>query len=132
MGGTNPLQYWEVWYPQAAATGLLIARGLMDTADMIILHAPPPVLTVSITEENGSRLAYGEKLEATDETPMCRLTRHGERITRADIWPTAQDYGSLVLLPGGEVGVLQYWWNSDDRQEWRWRVEFYNSLRSDS
>jgi hypothetical protein len=132
MGGTNPLQYWEVWYPKAAATGVLIARGLIDPADTIILHAAPPVLTVSITEENGSRLAFGENLEATDDTPMCRLTRQGERITRADIWPTEQDYGNLVLLPGGEVGVLQHWWNAEDHQEWRWRVEFYNSLHSES
>lgn len=47
--------------------------------------------------------------------------RHGE-----DGWPTDADLGRLVILPGGEAGILQAWWNADDRSEWRWSVEFYN------
>jgi hypothetical protein len=34
-----------------------------------------------------------------------------------------------VILPGGEVGILKAWWNAEDRKEWRWHVELYNSLR---
>jgi hypothetical protein len=36
----------------------------------------------------------------------------------------------VVLLPGGEAGILKSWWNADDRKEWRWDVEFYNQIRS--
>ncbi len=60
---------------------------------------------------------------------MCRLRRVDGRIVREDVWPTQSDLGSLVLLPGGEVGVLKKWWHAADRQSWRWQVEFYNNLR---
>jgi hypothetical protein len=45
---------------------------------------------------------------------------------REDRWPTEADLGSLVILPGGEVGTLVEWWNAPEGNEWRWRVEFYN------
>lgn len=123
------LQYWEVWYPRAAATGVLIARGAMDPTDTLILHSAPDVVTVEVSGSSGGRLAYGADLERTQQSPMCRLRRNGASITREDIWPAAEDIGSLVILPGGEVGVLKSWWNAEDRMEWRWEVEFYNSRR---
>jgi hypothetical protein len=45
------------------------------------------------------------------------------------VWPDQSLVGATVLLPGGEAGVLKSWWNADDRMEWRWEVEFYNSIR---
>jgi hypothetical protein len=54
------------------------------------------------------------------------LTLDGEHITREDLWPTQNNIGQLVILPGGEVGKLISWWNADDGSEWRWQVEFYN------
>ena len=36
------LQYWSVWYPKAASTGLLLARGLMDPTEQLLVHAAPP------------------------------------------------------------------------------------------
>jgi hypothetical protein len=47
-------------------------------------------------------------------------------VQREDIWPRPTDLGSIVLLPGGEAGVLKAWWHADDHSEWRWQVEFYN------
>ena len=41
-------------------------------------------------------------------------------------WPHDGDLGALVLLPGGEAGTLQAWWNAADGSEWRWQVELYN------
>ena len=130
MVADKELQYWEVWYPKAGATGTLIGRGLVDATQEIILHSAPDVLTVEVSDRQGYRLAYGKDLERTLESPMCRLRREGQRVIRQDIWPTEADYGSLVLLPGGEVGVLKSWWNADDKKEWRWQLEFYNSNRS--
>ena len=48
------------------------------------------------------------------------------RTTPASLMPTSNDLGSLIILPGGEVGTLLEWWNAEDGTEWRWRVEFYN------
>ncbi|MDQ4079048.1 MAG: hypothetical protein M3220_22745 [Chloroflexota bacterium] len=125
------LQYWSVWYSKAAATGLLMARGLIETADEILFHAAPRFLTVEVMDEMGSRLAYGKDLEQTTDSPICRLSREGERIVREDIWPTEEDLGTIVLLPGGEAGQLKSWWNAEDQKEWRWQVEFYNTVRKE-
>jgi hypothetical protein len=128
MAENESLQYWSVWYPKAAATGLLLGRGLIDPTETLLVHAVPEYITVEVTDEEGQRLAFGKDLEQTDDTPICRLRREGERITREDIWPSEEDYGTLVLLPGGEVGTLEKWWNADDKKAWRWQVSFFNEI----
>jgi hypothetical protein len=117
---------WDIWYPKAAATGISFARGRIDGADVMLVHAAPPILTVTVRGDDGRVLAQGKDLQATDDTPMTRLTRHGNRIEREDIWPGESDLGRLVLLPGGEVGTLKQWWHADDHSEWRWQIELYN------
>ena len=126
MAGQKHLQYWDIWYPDSGATGLPFARGHLEETDKLLVHSPPPSLTVEIRDENGQRLAYSHDLAQTKKLPMAFLTRRGDQITREDRWPTQSDLGQLVLLPGGEVGVLKQWWNAEDESEWRWQVEFYN------
>jgi hypothetical protein len=126
MTKDKPLQLWDLWYPQAGATGMSFARGRLAATNTLIVHAPPPSLTVEIRSENGSRLAYGKDLPQTADRPMARLTRRGKRIVRHDLWPTQKDIGQVVILPGGEVGILIQWWNAEDGSEWRWQIEFYN------
>ena len=123
------LEYWTLWYPQAAATGLLLGRGLVEPTPHMLVHAAPETLTVEVSDEAGRRLAYGADLPRTLASPMCRLWRDGERVLRQDLWPAPADLGSLVLLPGGEVGVLKAWWHAPDHKEWRWQLELYNKLR---
>jgi hypothetical protein len=125
----DALEYWEVWDPRSAATGVLIARGQINHTDSVVLHSAPDVATVEISDVHGVRLAYGADLERREQTPMCRFRRQGSSITREDIWPQQEDLGSVVLLPGGEAGILRSWFHADDRKEWRWQVEFYNSRR---
>jgi hypothetical protein len=120
------LQLWDLWFPQAGATGVSFARGRLDTTNVLLVHAPPPVLTVEVRSPTGRQLAIGQDLPQTADRPMARLTRHGARIVREDLWPTAKDIGRMVILPGGEVGQLLAWWNAEDGSEWRWQVEFYN------
>jgi hypothetical protein len=121
------LQTWELWYPGAAATGLEFARGRIDATDVLWVHAAPRKLAVTVREGDDRVVARGEPLERLGhQVPMTRLERQGEEITREDRWPTDEDLGSLVILPGGEVGMLLEWWNAPDGSEWRWRVEFYN------
>lgn len=118
-------QEWDLWYPKAAATGLSFARCRIDPTDMILVHALPPIITVTIYENNNP-VAHGKDLAVTQESPITRLTRKGNTILREDIWPTESDLGAVVLLPGGEAGILKAWWNAPDHSEWRWQVEFYN------
>lgn len=126
MSNTSKLQIWDLWYPQAGATGVAFARGRLDATKALWVHAPPPMLTVEVRSDGGKRLAYAQDLAQTADRPMARLTVQGERITREDLWPTQGDIGQIVILPGGEVGTLLSWWNAEDGSEWRWQIEFYN------
>jgi hypothetical protein len=117
---------WDLWFPQAAATGLPFARGRVAHADIMLVHAAPPLLTVTVRSSTGQVLASASDLAQTAETPITRLTRRGDHIERTDIWPGDDDLGRLVILPGGEVGTLRQWWNADDQSEWRWQLELYN------
>jgi hypothetical protein len=120
------MQIWDLWYPKAAATGMPFARGRIDGADELLVHAAPDYLTVHVRDDKGVLLAEGIDLPATDETPIALLTRQGNTITRQDLFPTSAHIGKLVILPGGEVGTLTAWWNAEDRSEWRWQIELYN------
>src|SRR3569833_653689 len=126
MAKKSSLQYWDIWYPKAGSTGLPFARGRLAATETLLVHAPPPSLTVEIRTATGRRLAYGQDLAQPADRPMAFLTRNGNEMKRQDRWPTKSDIGGLVLLPGGEVGVLTQWWNAEDGSEWRWQVELYN------
>lgn len=120
---------WDLWYPDAGATGISFCRSRVDAdaaGDRVLVHAAPRSISVTVTGQDGRILAEGNGLERTDEGPMSYLIRAGDRITIEDVWPTDDDLGRLVLLPGGEAGKLVSWWHADDHSEWRWRVEFHN------
>ena len=123
------LHYWEVWYPKAAATGLLMARGRCEPTQRMLLHSPAEFLTVEVHDDDRKLIAFGQDLPRTLQSPMCLLRIEGDKVVREDMWPTDADVGTLVLLPGGEIGILEKWWNAEDRKEWRWSAEFYNSIR---
>jgi hypothetical protein len=122
------MQEWDIWYPKAGATGMSFARGRIAEAEVMLVHAAPPLLTVMVRAADGRVLAEGKDLAATGTTPIARLTRRGDCVEREDIWPDRADIGSLVLLAGGEVGTLKQWWHSEDHSEWRWQIELYNHL----
>ncbi len=126
MSTQSQLQIWDLWYPQAGATGVPFARGRLDATNVLLVHAAPPMLTVEVRNDRGERLAYSQDLPQTADRPMTRLILQGESITREDLWPAETDIGRMVILPGGEVGQLLSWWNAEDGSEWRWQVEFYN------
>lgn len=125
----HQLEYWSIWYPKAGSTGLPFARGRLDATEKLLLHAAPEVLKAEVYTDDLKLIASGEDLEATLDSPICLLTRNGNQITREDLWPNENHLDLPVLLPGGEVGILKSWWNADDQKEWRWQVEFYNSVR---
>lgn len=121
------IQTWELWYPAAAATGLQFARGRIDPTDVLWVHAAPDRLAVTVRAGDERIVGRGEPLEREGRyLPMTRLTLEGDQVRREDRWPTEADLGALVILPGGEVGVLTAWWNAEDGSAWRWSVEFSN------
>jgi hypothetical protein len=123
------VQTWELWYPEAGNTGLPFARARLDPTELLWVHAAPPTLAVTVRQADERPVAHGEPLRRVGQRyPMTKLIRRGEQVEREDCWPTEADLGTLVILPGGEVGRLVAWWNADDGSEWRWRVEFYNHL----
>ena len=123
------METWDLWYPRGGAQGLPFARARIDRQDMVLVHAAPERLRVEIRDDDGTRIAFGDRLDrAGSYIPMTMLARIGETISRTDAWPLPEDIGRVVLLPGGEAGVLTSWWNSDAHDEWRWTVEFYNRL----
>jgi hypothetical protein len=123
------METWELWYPAAAANGLLLARSRIDPTDVVWVHSPPDVLAVLVRDGEAGILAQaGELRRDGPHFPMARLQRAGMSIRREDRWPAAADAGAVVILPGGEAGELKSWWNADDGSEWRWQVEFYNHV----
>lgn len=123
---TKELQLWDLWIADTGATGISFARGRLDPTEVMLVHAPPEKLSVEVRTTEGRVIARGESLASTADTPMARLRIQGNSISREDIWPTEADIGSRVIVAGGEVGILQQWWNASDQQEWRWQLEFYN------
>ena len=122
----NTCQIWDLWIADTGAMGISFARSRLALTDVLLVHAAPVQLNLEVRDDSGEFVARGNDLMRTASTPIARLRRQGSRITREDIWPTEADYGTPVLLPGGEVGILQQWWNDAEHQEWCWRVEFYN------
>lgn len=126
MSMSRAIHIWDLWFPDAAAQGLSFARGRLDAAEVLLVHAAPETLDVAVRDDDGRLVAEDKGLRRTADRPMARLTVRGGRVTREDLWPEEEDIGRPVILPGGEVGILLSWWNAEDGSEWRWRVEFYN------
>jgi hypothetical protein len=125
---TKPdIHTWEIWYPGAGATGLEIARARIDPTDAVWVHAVPRKLAVTVRHGDERVIARGEPLARSGPyLPMTRLALDGDAVIREDRWPTDDDLGAVVILPGGEAGVLTAWWNAADGSAWRWSLEFSN------
>ena len=123
----SDLHTWELWYPGAGATGIPIARARIDPVGSAWAHALPRTVAVTVRQGDDRVVARGEGLERTgDYFPMTKLSIDGDTIRREDRWLRDDDLGAIVILPGGEAGVLTAWWNAEDGSAWRWSVEFSN------
>ena len=83
-------------------------------------------LTCSFAMRMGHPRSRGIGLERTASGPMVCLHRDDDQITLEDLWPGPDELGCLVILTGGEVGVLRSWWHADDHSAWRWQLELSN------
>ena len=121
------LHTWEIWYPGAAATGLQVARARIDPTDVVWAHALPRKASVTVRHGDDRVIARGEGLVRRGRyLPMTRLAIEDEAVSREDRWPNDDDLGAIVILPGGEAGILTAWWSAADGSAWRWSVEFSN------
>jgi hypothetical protein len=123
------IEIWDLWIPDAGATGVSFARSRVDgdvAGDRVMVHAAPKTLNVTVRSDGGTILAEGLGLEREQGGPMSFLVRQGREVRLEERWPTEDDLGRLVILPGGEAGILQRWWHAEDRSEWRWQIELYN------
>ena len=123
----DQLHTWELWYPGAGATGLPLARAPIDPVDVVWAHAVPRKVAVTVRQGDDRVVARGEALSRNGGyKPMTRFALNGDEVGREDRWPTDADLGSVVILPGGEAGILNAWWNAEDGSAWRWSIEFSN------
>ena len=123
------LEVWDLWFPDAGATGISFARSRLQEETVgkrFLVLAAPPTLELTFLDHYGNMIAHGQGLERGQPGPMSYLVRQNDIILLEDGWPTLEDLGRLVILPGGEAGILQAWWHADDHSEWRWQLEFYN------
>lgn len=116
---------WLLRSSDGGAQGLAFARAHTDVVSTVLVHAAPTALDVEVLE-NGQRLiAAGRNLHADGEpSPMSRLFIDGQRVVRATTWPDDVDIGTVVLLAGGEAGILRAWSTDPERSRWTWSLEF--------
>jgi hypothetical protein len=124
-------QFWTVRYPFAASTGIEFARGRLAPTEMLLVHAAPDAISVDVHDaETSALVASGtDLLRRGSATPMTRLVLVGSAIRRDDVWPADSDLGTPVLLAGGEVGILESWWNAEDLRSWEWTLRLRNAIR---
>ena len=117
---------WELRNPDGAMLGVEWARGRCEARDVLLTHSLPERVDVVVRDHQDHVVARGEGLTSNDPTPMARLTLREGQVLREALWPTEADLGSLVILPGGEIGTLIAWWHAPDHSEWRWQLELQN------
>ena len=73
------------------------------------------------------RIAVGQRHQAPNFVIAGRgRPKHRRSEVVEDHWPTPDDLGVVVLLPGREAGILTSWWHAPDHSEWRWTLELSN------
>ena len=118
---------WWLRNPDGGMLGMEFAYAVLAATDVVLAHALPEKVDVTVRDADGGLVARGEGLAGGESRPMARLRVRDGAVERVNLWPTDEDLGRPVILPGGEVGILQQWWNAEDGSEWRWQVEFHNA-----
>jgi len=117
---------WQLRSTDGGSTGLEFARAAIDPSRTVLVHAAPTSLDVEVLANGEQLIAIGRDLrpgDQEDDTPMTRLVIDGTRVLRTQLWPEEGDLGSVVLLPGGEAGVLRSWATDPDHSSWTWSLE---------
>jgi hypothetical protein len=95
----------------------------------VLAHSLPSSIDVEVRDEDGTLVAAADGLKGDEPTPMALLQIDGTDVRRTQLWPSDEDLGTPVILPGGEVGILNAWWHAPDHSEWRWSIELHNQVK---
>jgi hypothetical protein len=120
---------WNIRSRDGAMNGLEFSRA--TTAGefrRVLVHAAPAQISVEVVDDDGRRIVQADVDRVGEYSPMTLLDLADGEVHRSEVWPGEQHDGLLVLLSGGEVGVLQRWEHADDHSWWRWSVEFSNHI----
>lgn len=118
---------WSIRSRDGAMNGLEFTRATTAGGfQRVLVHAAPAQMAVEVATEDGEIVARGDADREGDYSPMTLIEINDGHFERNEIWPTDAHHGLLVLLCGGEVGVLQAWQHADDHSWWRWSVKFSN------
>ncbi len=118
---------WSIRSGDGGMNGLEFA--LATTAgdfSAVLIHAAPSRAQVEIRRDDGVLVAQGEVARQGDYSPMTLLELGEDGLRRQEVWPDQRLYGLPVVLPGGEVGILERWEHAEDRSWWRWSIELSN------
>lgn len=118
---------WNVRSRDGGMNGLEFARCTTASGfSRVLVHAAPAQASIEIVGDDDAVIARADLDRHGDYSPMTLVTRNGADLERAEIWPTEEHFGLPVLLAGSEVGILTAWEHGEDRDWWRWSVEFSN------
>lgn len=118
---------WNIRSRDGAMNGLEFSRATTASEfRRVLLHAAPAQASVEVVDDDGRRIVRADVDRDGEYSPMTLLELADGDVRRSEVWPGQEHYGLLVLLSGGEVGVLQRWEHADDHSWWRWSVEFSN------
>jgi hypothetical protein len=120
---------WSIRARDGGMNGLEFSR--CTTAggfSRVLVHAAPARASLEVVSDDGAVIAKGDIDRTADYTPMTLIELAGGTPRRVEVWPEAELIGSLVLLSGGEAGVLRSWQHAEDHSWWRWTVEFSNHV----
>jgi hypothetical protein len=99
------LESWDLWFPDAGATGIAFARSRVDdqaAGNRLLVHAAPPKLEVAVRDQDGKPIAQGSGLERGQSGPMSYLVRQDDTILLEDGWPTPTTWGGWSSCPAGK------------------------------
>jgi hypothetical protein len=116
----------HIWEIRASGDDVTFARGQLVAATRVLGHSLPESIDIEVRELDGPTVATAKDLRGKEATPMAELEINDDAIRRKQMWPSDDDLGTPVILPGGEVGILTAWWHAPDHSEWRWTIELHN------
>lgn len=118
---------WSIRSRDGGMNGLEFCRCLTTGGQAkVLVHAAPAQASVEVVADDGSQVANGDADRRGDYSPMTLLELADGSVRRTEVWPDDSLLGTVVLLAGGEAGLLTSWRHADDRSWWQWSIEFSN------
>lgn len=120
---------WTIRGRDGGMNGLEFARcTTAGGVSRVLIHAAPAMAEMEVRSDSDQLIARGDIARQGDYSPMTLVEIDGANLRRSEVWPDATYRGTLVLLAGGEAGLLRTWEHAPDHSWWRWTVRFANHV----